>query len=77
MYAIRSYYDCGACLIACPKKAISEVEREIGVVEADGKGLFLQGRLNIGEPITIPIIQELKRSVRTDIPVIMDSYNFV
>lgn len=65
-------HHCGACLIACPKKAISEVEREIGVVEADGKGLFLQGRLNIGEPITIPIIQELKRSVRTDIPVIMD-----
>jgi MinD superfamily P-loop ATPase len=65
-------HHCGACLIACPQKAIYEVEREIGVVEADGERLFLQGRLNIGEPITIPIIHQLKRSVRNDIPVVMD-----
>ncbi|MGI5907056.1 MAG: 4Fe-4S binding protein [Christensenellales bacterium] len=65
-------HHCGACVIACPQKAISEIEREIGVVEADGDGFFLQGRLNIGEPITIPIIQQLKRSVRNDIPAILD-----
>jgi len=65
-------HHCGACVIACPQKAISEIEREIGVVEADGEGFFLQGRLNIGEPITIPIIQQLKRSVRNDIPAILD-----
>lgn len=65
-------HHCGACVIACPQKAISEIEREIGVVEADDENSFLQGRLNIGEPITIPIIIQLKQSVRTDIPVIMD-----
>lgn len=65
-------HHCGACVIACPQKAIYEVEREIGVVEADGENVFLQGRLNIGEPMTIPIINQLKRSVRNDIPVILD-----
>ncbi|MEZ4358463.1 MAG: ATP-binding protein [Eubacteriales bacterium] len=65
-------HHCGACVIACPKKAISEVEREIGVVEAGGDGSFLQGRLNIGEPITIPIIRKLKQYLRKDIPVILD-----
>ena len=65
-------HHCGACVIACPHKAITEVEREIGVVETDCEGFFLQGRLNIGEQMSIPIIHQLKRSVRNDIPVILD-----
>lgn len=65
-------HHCGACVIACPHKAIAEVPREIGVVEADGEGRFMQGRLNIGEPITIPIIQQLKRLMRNDRDVILD-----
>jgi len=65
-------HHCGACVIACPKDAITEVEREIGVVEADSESSFLQGRLNIGEPITIPIIHQLKRLTRDDVPVVMD-----
>lgn len=65
-------HHCGACVIACPKDAITEVEREIGVVEANGESSFLQGRLNIGEPITIPIIHQLKRLTRDDVPVVMD-----
>ena len=65
-------HHCGACVIACPHKAIIEVEREIGVVETDGEGRFMQGRLNIGEPITIPIIHELKQLIRNDVPVILD-----
>jgi MinD superfamily P-loop ATPase len=65
-------HHCGACLIACPQKAIYEVEREIGVIEEDGEGRFLQGRLHIGEQMTIPIIHQLKHSVRRDVPVILD-----
>jgi MinD superfamily P-loop ATPase len=65
-------HHCGACVIACPKGAVAEVKREIGVVEADGEGSFLQGRLNIGESITIPVIQQLKRSVRDDITAVLD-----
>lgn len=65
-------HHCGACLIACPQRAIKEVQREIGVVEADRNGRFLQGRLNIGEPITIPIIHKLKQSMRKDAINILD-----
>jgi len=65
-------HHCGACLIACPEEAINEVEREIGVVETNDNSTFVQGRLNIGEPVGLPIIRELKRRMKTDMPVIID-----
>jgi MinD superfamily P-loop ATPase len=65
-------HHCGACVIACPNDAIREVERSIGVVEASQDDTFLQGRLNLGEPISIPIIRELKRRIKKDVPVILD-----
>ncbi|KUO52744.1 MAG: (4Fe-4S)-binding protein [Desulfitibacter sp. BRH_c19] len=65
-------HHCGACVIACPNDAISEVERIIGVVEANGDNTFLQGRLNVGEPISIPIISALKKRMKKVLPVILD-----
>lgn len=65
-------HHCGACLIACPQEAIREVDRTIGVVEINDSNTFLQGRLNIGEPISIPIIRELKKRLRNDATVILD-----
>lgn len=65
-------HHCGACIIACPNDAISEVERTIGVVEANRDDTFLQGKLNVGEPISIPIIRELKRRMKNDMIVILD-----
>lgn len=65
-------HHCGACQLSCPTGAIQEVDRVIGVVEADLTGTFLHGRMNIGEPISIPIIKELKRRVINDLPVILD-----
>lgn len=65
-------HHCGACSIACPTGAIHEVDREIGIIESDVTGSFLHGRLNIGEPISIPIIRELKKRIKTDRPVVLD-----
>lgn len=65
-------HHCGACVIACPNGAIREVERVIGVLEANEDDTFLQGKLNIGEPISIPILKELKKRIKKDIPVIID-----
>lgn len=65
-------HHCGACVIACPNDAIREVERIIGVVEANEDDTFLQGKLNVGEPISIPIIRELKKRMKKDTPVILD-----
>lgn len=65
-------HHCGACVIACPNDAIREVERAIGVVEANADDTFLQGKLNLGEPISIPIISELKKRMKKDRTVILD-----
>jgi MinD superfamily P-loop ATPase len=65
-------HHCGACAIACPRDAVSETNREIGVIEADPEDFFIQGRLHIGEPVTIPIIRALKKRMRDDVPVILD-----
>lgn len=65
-------HHCGACAIACPENAIREVEREIGVIEMNEDETFFQGRLNVGEPISIPIIRELKAKIKSNIPVILD-----
>ena len=65
-------HHCGACVIACPNDAIKEVERVIGVVEANEDDTFLQGRLNVGEPVSIPILRELKKRIKEDATVIID-----
>lgn len=56
-------HGCGGCALFCPEEAISEVNRDIGVVEKGNAGeiKFIQGRLNIGEPMAVPLIREVKR----------------
>jgi MinD superfamily P-loop ATPase len=68
-------HGCGGCLLACPEKAIAEGKRNIGVIE-EGKSnsiTFLQGTLNIGEHMATPVIKEMKRLIRKDTDVIIDS----
>ena len=55
-------HSCGACSLACPEGAISETKRELGNVET---GIFrgnkcISGTLNVGEPIAVPIIKNVK-----------------
>lgn len=54
-------HGCGGCKLVCPAGAIIEVERPIGVVERGriGKISFLQGRLNVGEAMSPPLIRAL------------------
>jgi MinD superfamily P-loop ATPase len=66
-------HHCGACALACPENAIQEVEREIGIIEMNEDETFLHGKLNVGEPISIPIISKLKNKMKSDsMPVILD-----
>lgn len=65
-------HHCGACVLACPEDAMVEVDREIGVVETNGDGSFMHGKLNVGEPISIPIISMLKDMVKEDGNVVID-----
>ena len=65
-------HHCGACLLVCQPGALHEVERSIGLVEANGQGTFYQGRLNIGEPTGIPIIETIKQRLDPCRPAILD-----
>ncbi len=65
-------HHCGACILACPEDAMIEVERQIGVVETNSDESFMHGKLNVGEPISIPIIAMLKDMVKDDGNVVID-----
>ncbi|MHB1483792.1 MAG: nucleotide-binding protein [Saccharofermentanales bacterium] len=65
-------HHCGACLIVCKPKALFERMRTIGVIEMNEDRTFIQGKLGIGEPVAVPIIKEIKKYIRKDVPVILD-----
>ena len=61
-------HGCGGCALFCPEDAITEKKREIGVLEQgkSGKIDFIQGKLNISEPMATPVIREVKNKINSD-----------
>lgn len=56
-------HGCGSCTLVCPEHAISEQLDVMGVLESGpaAQGIdFALGVMNIGEPMAVPIIRELK-----------------
>ena len=68
-------HGCGACSYLCPEKAIFEVNREIGIIQEGGaNGIpFVNGVLNVGEPMASPLIRRVKEKIRKDKIVILDA----
>ncbi len=68
-------HGCGACSYLCPEKAIVEVEREIGIVqEGTSNGIpFVNGVLNVGEPMASPLIRKAKEKIQKDKIAILDA----
>ena len=68
-------HGCGACSYLCPERAILEVEREIGIIqEGYANGIsFINGILNIGEPMASPLIRKVKEGIQKDKIVILDA----
>jgi MinD superfamily P-loop ATPase len=56
-------HGCGACALLCPEGAIREVPKRIGVIESGRCGAieFLQGRLDVGQAMSPPLIKALKK----------------
>ncbi len=57
-------HGCGSCTALCPEKAITEIPDRMGVIE---RGLavagisFAHGVLDVGEPMAVPVIRQLKK----------------
>lgn len=68
-------HGCGACSYLCPEKAIFEVEREIGIIqEGSANGIsFINGILNIGEPMASPVIRKAKERIQKNKIAILDA----
>ena len=57
-------HGCGSCSLICPEGAISETLEVIGTLERGHtpSGVDLaRGKLNVGEPMAVPVIRQLKR----------------
>jgi len=58
-------HGCGACTLICPTNAISEQGRTIGKIDIGtyDNNEFLSGILDVGEPMSGPIISQLKHMI--------------
>jgi MinD superfamily P-loop ATPase len=56
-------HGCGSCTLECPENAITEIPEKLGVLEAGdtSQGIqFARGLLDVGEPMAVPVIHQLK-----------------
>lgn len=68
-------HGCGGCTLACPEKAIREVEKRVGVINriSAGRINLVEGRLDVGVALATPVIRELKKFIVKDHSVILDA----
>ncbi len=68
-------HSCKGCMMVCPKEAISEKGRQLGVLEKGVAGSldFVQGRLRITEAMSPPLIAAVKEHADPDRTVIIDA----
>lgn len=67
-------HGCGGCSLLCPEKAIKDVGKKIGVLESGAAGnlQFIHGKLDIGQPMSPPLIRAVKKSINKKRTVIID-----
>ena len=68
-------HGCGGCQYVCPENAVSEIGKEIGVLESGQAGSlsFTHGVLKVGEPMAPPLIRRVKKSTSGEEDVIIDA----
>ncbi|MDZ7262153.1 MAG: ATP-binding protein [candidate division KSB1 bacterium] len=68
-------HSCGGCWLVCPENAISQTEREVGVIEQGTvQGMeFYHGKLRIGEALSPPLIRAVKKYIDPSKIVIIDA----
>ena len=68
-------HSCGGCAIVCPRKAISEEQHRVGALKFGSAGdlELVYGELDVGEPMAVPLIREVKKQIKSGKIVILDS----
>jgi MinD superfamily P-loop ATPase len=68
-------HGCGGCSLLCPENAIKEVGQRIGVMESglSNGHSFIQGRLDVAQAMSPPLIREIKKNIDPSQAVIIDS----
>lgn len=68
-------HGCGGCTLACPTKAIHEVDKRVGVLKTIVAGgiTLIEGRLDVGVALATPIIRALKKFIRKERNIILDA----
>jgi MinD superfamily P-loop ATPase len=68
-------HSCGGCAIVCPAEAITEEPHRIGALKCASAGDIdlVYGELDVQRPMSVPIIAEVKRQIKKDKTVILDS----
>ena len=68
-------HGCGSCTYLCPEKAITEIDRSIGILESGmaGRLSFAHGILNPGEAMSPPLIEAVKKLINSDALTIIDA----
>lgn len=61
-------HACGGCALVCPVGAITDAEREIGIIETGARdGIrFVHGKMHIGQVLSPPLIRQVKARIPDD-----------
>jgi len=67
-------HSCGGCIIVCPRNAITEEKKQIGTIKKGiGRDIdIVYGELNVGEPMAVPLIREVRKQTQNDKTVLID-----
>jgi MinD superfamily P-loop ATPase len=68
-------HACGGCFLVCEPKALFPDRKELGEIEEGRSGpiRFVHGRLKIGEPMSPPLIREVKKRALKEVLTILDA----
>ena len=68
-------HSCDGCVLVCPRKAIAEEKHKVGTLKLGSAGdlRLVYGELEIGEPMAVPVIKEVKRHIERSKNVVLDS----
>ena len=61
-------HSCGGCIAVCPEGAITEIGRELGLLEQGvfDASDFVHGRMRIGEAMSPPLIKKVRERAKPD-----------